>query len=267
MTHLKNLFFSTFLALLLAATGLAHSTSAKAQNSQAAAPVGQLGGAAGLSQVNLHPNAVAKPENLHRSANRSYSVRGVRYTPLTQVNEFSETGRASWYGPQFHGKLTASGERYDMNLMTAAHRTLPIPSYARVTNLNNGKTVVVRINDRGPFHNNRVIDVSHAAARSLGFERSGVTNVRVEQIIPDGSLRAALPQRDSGKIYVNLREFDSRSEAQRYLEQSAQRLRHLNNTTQDVLLVPQGNQYIVRLGPFLQKDAAEQLKQTMLTQL
>lgn len=269
MTHLKNLFFTTFLALLVLATGLSHSQSAAAEahSSQAAAPVLTEVSSAGPNQANLHPNAVAKPEHLHRAANRSYSVRGVRYTPLTRVAEFTETGRASWYGTQFHGRLTSSGERYDMNLMTAAHRTLPIPSYARVTNLNNGKSIVVRINDRGPFHNNRIIDVSYAAAQRLGFTRSGVTNVRVEQIIPDANLRSALPQRDSGKIYVNLREFANRGEAQRYLEQTARHLRHLNNTTQNVLLVPQGGQYIVRLGPFLQQEQAEQLKQTVLTQL
>lgn len=101
------------------------------------------------TSASLQPNAVVKAEKLHRSANLSYKVAGKRYQPLRKVAEFSQTGKASWYGSQFHGRKTSSGERYDMNIMTAAHKTLPIPSYARVTNLSNGKSVVVRINDRG----------------------------------------------------------------------------------------------------------------------
>ncbi len=132
-----------------------------------------------------------KAEPLHRSANLSYKVAGKRYYPSKKVESFSETGRASWYAPGFHGRKTSSGEKFDMNTMTAAHRTLPIPSYARVTNLANGKSVIVRINDRGPFHNSRVLDVSKAAAQKLGFISRGTANVRVEQIVPGKNNRVA----------------------------------------------------------------------------
>lgn len=118
-------------------------------------------------------DSVVRVEKLHPSANRSYKVAGKRYTPLTQVSSFSQTGKASWYGSQFHGRKTSSGERYNMNALSAAHKTLPIPSYARVTNMQTGKSVIVRVNDRGPFHGNRVIDVSKAAAQQLGFINQG----------------------------------------------------------------------------------------------
>lgn len=262
MTRLKNLFFTGLITATVLFTGYLNKAAAE-QHPTAAHPHT----AARLQGRSIHPNAVAKPEHLHHAANRSYRIKGVRYQPKTSVDEFSETGRASWYGPQFHGKLTASGERYDMNLMTAAHRTLPIPSYARVTNLANGKSIVVRINDRGPFHNNRIIDVSHAAARSLGFINHGVANVRVEQIVPENDTDALPEPKENGTIYVNLRQFDNRSEAQRYLEHTTRRLRHMNNTAQNLLLVPQGRQYIVRMGPFAQPEQAEQTKQTVLTEL
>lgn len=130
-----------------------------------------------------------KTEPLHRTANMSYKVAGKRYYPTKKVVGFNQTGKASWYGPGFHGRKTASGERFNMNALTAAHRTLPIPSYAKVTNLSNGKSVVVRINDRGPFHGSRVLDVSKAAAQKLGFLAAGTANVKVEQIVPGGKAK------------------------------------------------------------------------------
>lgn len=129
------------------------------------------------------PAQTVKAEALHSTANLSYKVAGKRYYPRKSVEKnFSQTGRASWYGPGFHGKKTSSGERFDMNALTAAHRTLPIPSFARVTNLANGKTIVVRINDRGPFHGKRVLDLSKGAAKALGFIQQGSTNVRIEAL-------------------------------------------------------------------------------------
>lgn len=98
------------------------------------------------------------------------------------VNRFKQTGLASWYGRQFHGKKTASGERFDMNAMTAAHRSLPMNCYVRVTNKDNGKSVVVRINDRGPFHGNRVLDLSYGAAKAIGITEKGVGNVTIERV-------------------------------------------------------------------------------------
>ena len=129
-------------------------------------------------------DAVPRDEPIHRGTSRPYSVFGVRYTPMSRRAPFVEEGRASWYGRKFHGKLTATGEPYDMYAMTGAHKTLPLPSYVRVTNLANGRTVVVRVNDRGPFHSGRIIDLSYAAAHKLGYLRDGSARVRIELVQP-----------------------------------------------------------------------------------
>jgi rare lipoprotein A len=110
---------------------------------------------------------------------KPYLIDGVWYYPAVDYN-YAETGIASWYGPDFHGLATANGETYDMNALTAAHRTLPMPSMVRVTNLENGRQIALKINDRGPFANNRIIDVSRRAAQLLGFEQQGAARVRVE---------------------------------------------------------------------------------------
>jgi rare lipoprotein A len=135
---------------------------------------------------NLDRIADAKPryEPLHRFANRPYEVFGKKYVPLSSVQPFHQRGVASWYGKKFHGQKTASGETYDMYAMTAAHPILPIPSYVRVTHLKSGKQVIVRINDRGPFHSGRVIDLSYAAAHRLGLIGSGSAEVTVDSIVP-----------------------------------------------------------------------------------
>ena len=130
------------------------------------------------------PDAVPRQEPLHRFANRPYNVFGKSYTPASRVRPFRQRGIASWYGKKFHGQKTSIGERYDMFAMTAAHPTLPLPSYARVSNPANGKSVVVRVNDRGPFHANRIIDLSYAAAHRLGYINKGSTLVEVEAIVP-----------------------------------------------------------------------------------
>lgn len=131
------------------------------------------------------PDAKPRNEPLHRYANRPYIALGIPYTPLTQIGDFKQRGIASWYGKKFHGQPTSSGEKYDMYAMTAAHPTLPIPSYARVTNLTNQKSVVVRINDRGPFLHERVIDLSYTAAYKLGIINNGSAEVEVESLNPD----------------------------------------------------------------------------------
>jgi rare lipoprotein A len=133
------------------------------------------------------PDAVPRAEPLHRYANRPYEAMGRKYVPLTRVAVFKQRGSASWYGKRYHGSQTSSGEKYDMYKMTAAHPILPIPSYARVTNLANNRSVVVRINDRGPFHDGRAIDVSYAAAYKLGFIAQGSARVEIEQIVPAGA--------------------------------------------------------------------------------
>ncbi len=124
-------------------------------------------------------------EILHRFANRPYNVFGTDYVPQTDLQQtFSQTGTGSWYGRKFHGQKTSSGEIYDMFAMTAAHPTLPIPSYARVTHTASGKSVVVRVNDRGPFLHQRVIDLSYAAAHRLGYVKDGSAALHVEKITP-----------------------------------------------------------------------------------
>jgi rare lipoprotein A len=152
-------------------------------------------GAAPPKNIDTIHDAEPKVEPLHRSANNPYTVFGVQYVPAKAVRPFKQRGIASWYGKKFHGQRTSSGERYDMYAMTAAHKTLPIPSYARVTNLKNGKSVIVRINDRGPFHPGRIIDLSYAAANKLGYVSAGSTTVEVESILPEDMPRIAAERR------------------------------------------------------------------------
>jgi len=122
---------------------------------------------------------------------KPYQIDGAWYYPAVDYN-YTETGIASWYGPDFHGLATANGETYDMNALTAAHRTLPMPSMVRVTNLDNGRQIALRVNDRGPFVNNRIIDVSRRAAQLLGFEQQGTARVRVEIMDPESRQLAML---------------------------------------------------------------------------
>jgi rare lipoprotein A len=128
------------------------------------------------------PDAVPRIEPFHSGASRPYVALGRSYTPLTDDRPLVQRGLASWYGRQFHGNRTSTGEIYDMFAMTAAHPTMPLPSYARVTNLRNGATVIVRVNDRGPFRDGRVIDLSYAAAMRLGIAATGTGEVEVQRI-------------------------------------------------------------------------------------
>jgi rare lipoprotein A len=124
-------------------------------------------------------------ESYSRSGNRPYVVFGKTYTPITDTTTpFKQRGIGSWYGKKFHGKRTSSGEPYDMYKITAAHPTLPIPSYARVTNLANGKQIIVRINDRGPFHSSRIVDLSYTAALKLDYLGKGSSELEVERLLP-----------------------------------------------------------------------------------
>jgi rare lipoprotein A len=129
------------------------------------------------------PDAVPKVEPRSRGGNkRLYEVWGKSYSVMASSYGFKERGLASWYGKKFHGHLTSNGETYDMYAMSAAHKSLPLPTYARITNLANNKTVIVRVNDRGPFHGDRVIDLSYAAASKLDYRKKGVAEVLVEAI-------------------------------------------------------------------------------------
>lgn len=146
------------------------------------------------ADVQQVPDAVPRAEPRSAYGNPAfYSVNGRRYTLLASAAGYHERGVASWYGPDFHGKRTASGEAYDMYAMTAAHKTLPVPCYARVTNLSNGRSVIVRINDRGPFVGNRIIDLSYTAAARLDMLRDGTAFVEVRTLTPGESAPAAAP--------------------------------------------------------------------------
>ena len=133
------------------------------------------------------PNAVPKKEALLDRANKPYKALDAVYTPMTGYKPYKERGVASWYGKRYHGKNTSSGEVYDMYSMTAAHTTLPLPSYVKVTNPANGRWVIVRVNDRGPFKSSRIIDLSYAAAYKLRFSSAGSTLVDVEAIDPNNA--------------------------------------------------------------------------------
>ena len=133
------------------------------------------------------PDAQPRLEPLHRFANNPYVVLGKSYVPNTALKPVRQRGIASWYGKKFHGQKTSIGEHYDMFAMTAAHPTLAIPSYVRVTSVGSGKSVVVRVTDRGPFHADRIIDLSYAAAHRLGYVNNGSTLVEVEALLPTES--------------------------------------------------------------------------------
>lgn len=140
-----------------------------------------------------------------------YEVAGKRYFVMKTAEGYVEQGVASWYGPGFHKKLTSNGERYDMYAMTAAHKTLPLPAYVRVTNLKNGKSVVLRVNDRGPFKDTRIIDVSYAAAAKLDMLREGTAFVEVRTLTPDGPAPVEAPR--AGELYVQAGAFAEEANA------------------------------------------------------
>ena len=131
------------------------------------------------------PDAIPRVEPYARGPNRPYTVFGKTYIPITDNRPYKARGLGSWYGKKFHGNKTSSGEIYDMFKMTAAHPTLPIPSYARVTNISTGKQVIVRVNDRGPFHSDRIIDLSYTAALKLDYLQKGSALLEVEHLLPD----------------------------------------------------------------------------------
>ncbi len=147
---------------------------------------------ANLDQIE---DAEPRLEPLHRFANNPYTVFGLQYVPYRTLAPYRQRGIGSWYGRKFHGQRTSSGEPYDMYAMSAAHTTLPIPSYARVTNLANGRSVIVRVNDRGPFHSGRLVDLSYAAAYKLGYAGAGSASVEVEAITREDLLMIAARRR------------------------------------------------------------------------
>lgn len=222
------------------------------------------------------PDAVPKPEPLLARSNRPYVALGESYTPMTEYQPYQARGIASWYGKRYHSRKTSSGEIYDMYGMSAAHATLPIPSYARVTNPENGRSVVVRINDRGPFSKERVIDLSYAAAHKLRLIGKGSGLVEVEAIDARTQAPVAAPQpqetptpveppvRISSGPFVQAGAFKSKENA----DQLGERLRQ-RNLAQNVAVENWYNDgiYRVRLGPYASRDEAEraaaQIRQTL----
>ncbi len=200
-----------------------------------------LGGCSGSKNV-PHGNA----------GSRAYTVRGKTYRPLKTAEGFSETGMASWYGPGFQGKKTASGERFNQNSLTAAHKLLPFGTKVRVTNLGNGREAVVRINDRGPFSANRIIDVSKKAAEQLKMLRSGTAKVRIEALNDRTKPPILTPQGDMlGLFFIHVGSF-------RQTENAEELAVHLRSRGYGCRSLRHGNaEVFVQLGPYMARSEAE----------
>ena len=198
------------------------------------------------------PDAVPRYETRTLAGNKNpYTVLGKTYYLIDDETNYKERGQASWYGRKFHGHKTSNGETYDMYGMTAAHKTLPIPSYVRVTNLNNHRSVIVRVNDRGPFHGGRIIDLSYAAAHRLGYANQGTAPVEVEIIVPGD--QAPPPLKPESKVaslgaglYLQVGAFSSAASARGLQQQVAK------NVAAPVFIsefVAAQSLYRVRVGP------------------
>ena len=220
------------------------------------------------------PDPVPRLEPLHRFANRPYQVFGKDYVPVAQLAPFRQTGVASWYGRRYHGAPTSSGERYDMYAMTAAHPTLPIPSYARVTNLANRRSVVVRINDRGPFHSDRIIDLSYTAAWKLGYADVGSARVELATILPGGvspgtvSARAESrpePEQNQGAkgVFLQLGAFSAREAAENFRVRVYRELAWLSEPIQ---VIDGGAVFRLHLGPYRSQDEARAIADRFQTE-
>ena len=226
------------------------------------------------------PDAVPKVEPPHRFANNPYSVLGTDYVLKKSATGYRARGVASWYGRKFHGQKTSSGEPYDMFGMTAAHPTLPIPSYVRVTNPANGKSVIVRINDRGPFHAGRLIDLSYTAAWKLDYIGEGSTLVIVEAVQPGGGettpvtavveapvkpvaspILATLPTvAVAGRQYIQLGAFSNLGNAQAL---QAHLARELGDMADKLVINSAGNLHRVQLGPWPDVASARRAAQVL----
>lgn len=220
---------------------------------------------------------IPKDEPALPRANVPYKVEGEVVTPMQDKQAYREQGVASWYGKQFHGRKTASGEKFNMFAYSAAHRTLPIPCYARITNPKNGKSVIVRINDRGPFHKKRLIDLSYAAALKLDFIKSGQTSVIIERVFPDSAAVNAAKTVDaaettttdndaqaidSNKLYWQLGAFKYIATA----KHTANRIRPKLSGS-GVIISQIAGYYRVLAGPFNTEAEAENQRETISSAL
>lgn len=217
--------------------------------------------------VSRIPNAVPRNEPRSKYGNPpSYVVNGRRYYVLDNSQDYTERGIASWYGKKFHGHRTSSGDTYDMYGMSAAHKSLPLPTYVRVTNLKNSRSVTVRVNDRGPFHQNRLIDLSYAAAKKLDIVASGTGMVEVQVIDPSASTpQPQVADTPAGSendysLYLQVGAFVSRENA----EQLRDKLhRQFSNLTIKSAYSTDKQLYRVRIGPLASVDEADQLADTL----
>ncbi len=229
-----------------------------------------------LSYGAPRPTKLAIGSGGYRKTGKPYTFAGHWYYPLATADGYNETGIASWYGTKFHGKKTANGERYDMYAMSAAHKTLPLPTMVRVTNLDNRRSVVVRVNDRGPFVKSRVIDLSYAAAKTLGYDDAGTASVRVEVlgnrvassnsrniqpapvrrpvILPQSKVPTTIPTARPGAMYIQLGAFSSHINAKQLKES-------LKSEYPSVQIYEKNGGYSeifrVRLGPFTDVERIE----------
>jgi rare lipoprotein A len=219
------------------------------------------------------PDAVPKPEPLSRYGNpASYEVFGERYYTLPTSKGYRERGRASWYGTKFHGKRTSSGEPYDLYAMTAAHKTLPLPTYVEVTNLDNGRSVIVKVNDRGPFHEGRIIDLSYSAAAKLGILGKGTGRVEVRAIdplassqVPDNSpvlVQTGNPEKASdSRLFLQVGAFQSRDNAERLRNSiQSQNLGGVRIVEADT---ERGRFFKVQVGPLSDTGEADRVAQAL----
>ena len=263
----KNVFFVCVLAFVSLGSALLNEVSAETatirekKQTQAKTEVSQD------YRLALNSRGELSEEKLHPTANKSYNIGGITYQPGQNVTAFAQEGNASWYGKPFHGRKTASGERFDMYELTAAHRTLPIPSYVKVTNLKNGKEVVVKINDRGPFHGKRVLDLSFGAAKELDFLKSGTAKVKIERVFPaqNEPVKELLVAQTKKPVYVTLKTFDQFTQAQTFLKQVSRVGK--DAVDERLQIVKNHNQYSVRLGPFAEPVEAQRTKQSLLIDL
>jgi len=202
----------------------------------------------------------------HHKTGKAYQIAGQWYYPLQSAAGYDQTGVASWYGRDFHGKKTANGETYNMHAMSAAHKTLPLPTMVRVTNLDNGRAIVVRINDRGPFVKSRIIDLSYAAAQALGYDRKGTARVRVQALsgavaatpqrrrpamasTPVNSAPAASPTLPNDAVFVQVGAFSSYANAESMKQQM--------HAFSPVIIQQSGSIYRVRIGPLVSMPRVE----------
>ena len=197
------------------------------------------------------PNAIPKKEPLNKFSNRPYKVFGKTYYPMTSLKPYTATGYATWYGKKYHGNKTSIGEVYDMYKMTAAHKTLPLPCYVKVTNLKNGKTVIVRVNDRGPFVKDRIIDLSYAAANRLEIIEKGSELVKVELIDLDEKVKVS---KINKQIYIQAGLFSDEKNANNLINK-IKKLGTVKN--ENIKKIKNEDQFQVLIGPFKNNQKAK----------